>query len=63
MSLQNGLCQERKYTVKTIQAAVRSTVWKIHVQLYYKKLKNSPVILGLGKAQKRGVSEISHPAE
>ena len=27
------------------------------------KIKNSPVILGLEKAQKRGVSEISHSVE
>jgi hypothetical protein len=47
---------------KTIQAAVKSTVWKIQIQLRY-KIKNSPVILGLGEAQKFGVSEISHPAE
>jgi hypothetical protein len=27
------------------------------------QIKNSPVILGLGQAQKGSVSEISHPAE
>ena len=27
------------------------------------KIKTNPVTLGLGKTQKRGVSEISHPAE
>ena len=31
----------QKYTVKYIQAAVKSIVWKIHIQLQYRKSKTA----------------------
>ena len=52
----------RKYSVKCKQIAVKVQFRNFTFDCI-QKFKNMPVNVGLGKAQKLGLSEISHPAE